>query len=41
MKNKEDIIKGIKQAMEHKREALKPTEQQWSKEGIKGKVVLV
>lgn len=41
MKNKEDIIKGIKQAMEHKREALKRTEQQWSKEEIKGKVVLV
>ena len=41
MKKKDDIIKGIKQALEHKREELKRTEQQWSKEGIKGKVVLV
>lgn len=36
---KEEILRGFKAALEHKREALLRTQKQWEKEGIKGTVV--
>ena len=34
---KEELIKAIKQAMQHKEEARKKTAEEWKREGIKGK----
>lgn len=36
---KEEALKAFKKALEHKREALKRTKEQWESEGIKGNVV--
>lgn len=36
---REDAIKALKKAIEHKREALQRTKEQWAREGIKGNVV--
>ena len=38
---KEELIKAIKQAMQHKEEARKKTAEEWKREGIKGKVILI
>lgn len=38
---KEQLLKAIKKAKEHKEEARKQTAKEWKFEGIKGKVVLV
>ena len=38
---KEELIKAIKQAMQHKEEARKKTAEEWKREGIKGKVTLI
>ena len=38
---KEELIKAIKQAMQHKEEARKKTAEEWKLEGIKGKVILI
>jgi len=37
--NKEEIIKALKKAVEHKKELCEQTEAQWAKEGVKGKVI--
>ena len=36
---KEDAVKALKKAIEHKKEALQRTKEQWAREGIKGNVV--
>ncbi len=38
---KEDLLKAIKKAKEHKEKARKKTAQEWKDEGIKGNVVLI
>ena len=38
---KEELIKAIKRAMQHKEEARKKTAEEWKREGIKGKVILI
>ena len=38
---KEELLKAIKKAKEHKEEALKQTAKEWKRRGIKGKIVLV
>lgn len=38
---REEAIKALKKAIEHKREALKRTEERLALEGIKGKVVAI
>ena len=40
-KNREDLLKAIKKAKEHKEQALIRTAKEWKDEGIKGKVVLL
>ena len=40
-KTKEELLKAIKKAKEHKEQALIRTAQEWKREGIKGKVVLL
>ncbi len=37
--NKEEIIKALKKAVEHKKELCEQMEVQWAKEGVKGKVI--
>ena len=37
--NKEEIIKALKKAVEHKKELCEQTEAQWAKEGVKGKAI--
>ena len=39
-KTKEELLKAIKKAKEHKEQALIRTAKEWKREGIKGKVVL-
>ena len=36
---KEEAVRALKKAIEHKKEALNRTKEQWMKEGIKGNVV--
>lgn len=38
---KEELLKAIKKAKEHKEQALKQTAKEWKRMGIKGKVVLI
>lgn len=38
---KEELLKAIKKAKEHKEQALKRTAREWKREGIKGKVISV
>ena len=38
---KEDLLKAIKKAKEHKEQARKKTAKEWKREGIKGNVVLI
>ncbi len=38
---KEELLKAIKKAKEHKKQALARTAKEWKREGIKGKVVLL
>ena len=38
---KEELIKAIKRAMQHKEEARKKTAEEWKRKGIKGKVILI
>lgn len=38
---KEELLKAIKKAIEHKEEARRKTEEEWAREGIKGNVVLI
>lgn len=38
---KEELLKAIKKAKQHREQALKQTIREWKREGIKGKVVLV
>ena len=40
-KTKEELLKAIKKAKEHKEQALIRTANEWKREGIKGKVVPV
>ena len=40
-KAKEELLKAIKKAKEHKEQALIRTANEWKREGIKGKVVLL
>jgi len=38
---KEELLKAIKKAKEHKEQAVEQTAKEWKRMGIKGKVVLV
>lgn len=38
-RTKEEVVKALKLALQHKEEALKRTQEQFASEGIKGKVV--
>lgn len=38
---KEEALKAFKKALEHKKEAVNRTKEQWAKEGIKGNVVIL
>ena len=40
-KTKEELLKAIKKAKEHKEQALIRTAKEWKREGIKGKGVLL
>ena len=38
---KEQLIKATKRALQHKEDARKKTAEEWKREGIKGKVILI
>lgn len=40
-KTKEEVLKAIKKALEHKERIRKKTAKEWKEEGIEGKVVVL